>query len=131
MRRAMSIAATSAALFSLSASLPAAYAENMPLPAPSLSPFEQYRIDRENYFAAMKQITSNFKIACDAANSTYANSIVLAKTKDQKRAARLARESAITQATIEFESAKSELGPMPVEPQRMAKSPGKNKVKSR
>ncbi len=131
MRRALTIAITSVALFSFSTSLPAAYAENVPSPAPSLSPFEQYRIDRENYFAAMKQITRIFKVACDAANSNYANSIGLAKTKDQRRAARLARESAITQATIEFESAKSNLGPMPVEPQRMAKSPGKNKVKLR
>jgi hypothetical protein len=131
MRRAITIAVATTTLFSVSTSLPTAHAENMPLPAPSLSPFEQFRIDRENYFAAMKQITSNFKVACDTANSNYLASIALAKSKDQKRAARLARESAITQAAIEFENAKNELGPMPVEPQRVAKSPSKNKVKSR
>jgi len=101
------------------------------MPAPSLSPFEQYRIDRENYFAAMREITINFKVACDTANSNYLASIAIAKSKDQKRAARIARESAITQAAIEFENARNELGPMPAEPQRMVKSPSKNKVKSR
>jgi hypothetical protein len=131
MRRAISIAVATTTLFSISPSQPTAYAENMPLPAPSLSPFEQYRIDRENYFAAMREITSNFKVACDTANSNYLASIAIAKSKDQKRAARIARESAITQAAIEFENAKNELGPMPVEPQRMVKPPSKNKVKSR
>ncbi len=131
MRRAITIVVATTTLFSVSPSVPTAYAENMPLPAPSLSPFEQYRIDRENYFAAMRQITNNFKVACDAANSNYLTSIASAKSKDQKRAARLARESAITQAAIEFENARNELGPMPAEPQRVAKSPSKNKVKSR
>ncbi len=88
MRRAITIVVATTTLFSVSPSVPTAYAENMPLPAPSLSPFE-------------------------------------------KRAARLARESAITQAAIEFENARNELGPMPAEPQRVAKSPSKNKVKSR
>ena len=132
MRKSIAAAVGTLALFSLPATI--ASADTMPSPAPSiapLSPFEQYRIDRENYFAAMKLITNNFKVACDEANSMYANSIAVAKSKDQKRAARLARESAITAATIEFESAKNDLGPMPVEPQRMAKAPMKSKVKLR
>lgn len=134
MRRAITVAVTSAALFSPAAIAPHAFAESNPTPAPTtspLSPFEQYRIDRENYFAAMKEITGNFKSACDRANSTYASAIAVAKTKDQKRAARLARENAITAAAIEFESAKYDLGPMPVEPIKSAKAPAKNKSKSR
>jgi hypothetical protein len=132
MRKTLTAVVATAAFFSLS--LPAAIAETTPSPAPTtspLSPFEQYRIDRENYFAAMRVITNNFKAACDAANSIYAASIAQAKSKDQKRAARLVRESAITAATFEFESAKSALGPMPVEPQRVMKAPGKNKNKVR
>jgi hypothetical protein len=132
MRKSVAAAVATLALFSLPTAI--ASAETTPSPAPSiapLTPFEQYRIDRENYFAAMKLITNNFKVACDEANSTYANSIAVAKSKDQKRAARLARDSAITTATFEFESAKNNLGPMPVEPQRMAKAPMKNKVKLR
>lgn len=110
------------------------YADSTPSPtpsAPSLTPFEQYRIDRENYFAAMKTITNNFKSACDAANLNYTNALAQAKSKDQRRIARLARESAIAAAAIEFESAKSALGPMPVEPQKAAKVNGKNKAKLR
>jgi hypothetical protein len=132
MRKTLTAVVATTAFFSLS--LPVAIAETTPSPAPTtspLSPFEQYRIDRENYFAAMRLITNNFKAACDAANSNYAASIAQAKSKDQKRAARLARESAITAATFEFESAKSALGPMPVEPQRAMKAPGKNKNKVR
>ena len=111
-----------------------AIADPSPTPSPTsspLSPVEQYRIDRENYFNAMKTITNNFKAACDLANSNYESALAIAKTKDQKRAARIARESAITAATIEFESAKSALGPMPIEPLRAAKAPGKSKAKQR
>lgn len=134
MRKGIAIAVTSAALFSPAISAPSASAETNPTPAPTtspLTPFEQYRIDRENYFAAMKELTVNFKNACDRANATYASATAVAKTKDQKRAARLARESAITAAAIDFESAKNELGPMPTEPARSAKNPAKNKNKSR
>lgn len=134
MKRAIGALVATSAIFSLSLSPVNAVADVTPSPNPSISPltpFEQYRIDRENYFAAMKAITNNFKVACESANANYANSISLAKTKDQKRAARLARESAITAATIEFESAKYALGPMPVEPQRIAKTPSKNKMKLR
>jgi hypothetical protein len=134
MRKALAAAVVTTALFSLSSVTPPAMADVAPTPAPTttpLTPFEQYRIDRENYFAAMKVITTAFKSACDKANSTYLTSIAVAKNKDQKRAARLAREGAITAATIEFEGAKNALGPMPVEPPRMAKAPGKNKVKLR
>jgi hypothetical protein len=110
------------------------FAETTPSPAPSapsLTPFEQYRIDRENYFAAMKSITNNFKSACDTANLNYANALAQAKNKDQRRIARLTRESAIAAAAVEFESAKSALGPMPIEPQKAAKVNGKNKAKLR
>jgi hypothetical protein len=134
MRKAVAIAVTSAALFSPAALAPHAIAETNPTPLPTsapLSPFEQYRIDRENYFAAMKELTGIFKSACDRANATYASAITVAKTKDQKRAARLARENAITAAAIEFENAKYDLGPMPIEPPRSAKAPAKNKSKSR
>lgn len=134
MRKAFAAVATSTAIFSLTVFAPGATADINPTPSPSvapLSPFEQYRIDRENYFAAMKNITENFKIACDLANTNYATSIAQAKSKDQKRVARLARESAITAATIDFEAAKNALGPMPVEPLRMAKAPGKSKAKQR
>lgn len=134
MRKALAAVATTTALFSITAVAPHAIADTNPTPAPTsapLSPFEQYRIDRENYFAAMKNITLNFKIACDLANTNYAAAIVQAKSKDQKRAARLARESAITAATIEFEGAKNALGPMPIEPLRAAKAPAKNKNKQR
>ena len=137
MRKAIAVAVTSAALFSpvlANGFAPIANAETTPTQAPTtspLSPFEQYRLDRENYFAAMKELTANFKSACDRANAAYASAIAVAKTKDQKRAARLARENAITAATIEFESAKNELGPMPIEPARSAKTPAKNKSKSR
>lgn len=134
MRKGIAIAVASAALFSPVIIASSASAETNPTPAPTtfpLTPFEQYRIDRENYFSAMKELTANFKNACDRANATYASAIAIAKTKDQKRAARLARESAITAAAIEFESAKNELGPMPIEPARSAKTPAKNKNKSR
>ena len=134
MRKVAVIAVTSAVLFSPALVAPMSSADTSPTPAPTsspLTPFEQYRIDRENYFAAMKELTANFKSACDRANATYASAIAVAKSKDQKRAARLARESAITAAAIEFESAKNNLGPMPVEPARSAKSPAKNKTKSR
>ncbi len=134
MRKALAIAVTSAALFSPAVLAPHALAETNPSPAPTsapLSPFEQYRIDREKYFAAMKELTAIFKSACDRAKSTYASAIAVAKTKDQKRAARIAREGAITAAAIEFESAKNDLGPMPIEPPRSAKAPAKNKSKSR
>lgn len=132
MRKSVAVVGTTAALFSLS--LPGAIADTTPTPNPSISPltpFEQYRIDREKYFAAMKEITTAFKVACDAANANYASAIAQSKNKDQRRAARLARESAITAATIEFERAKSELGPIPVEPQRMAKAPSKSKEKDK
>ena len=134
MRKVVAIAVTSAALFSPALIAPISNADTSPTPAPTtspLTPFEQYRIDRENYFAAMKELTANFKSACDRANATYASAIAIAKSKDQKRAARLARESAITAAAIEFESAKNNLGPMPIEPARSAKAPAKNKTKSR
>ena len=134
MRKAVAIAVTSAALFSPAITSSGAQAETNPTPTPTISPltpFEQYRIDRENYFAAMKELTAIFKSACDRANAAYASAIATAKSKDQKRAARLARESAITAAAIEFESAKNNLGPMPIEPARSAKAPAKNKSKSR
>lgn len=132
MRRAKVAAVAASALLSFSPL--SASADVAPTPAPTstpITPFEQYRIDRENYFAAMKVITIAFKSACDKANTTYFSAIAIAKNKDQKRAARLARESAITTATIEFEGAKNALGPMPVEPLRAAKAPGKNKSKLR
>lgn len=134
MRKAIAAVVVTSALFSAPLLAPLALAEVTPTPSLSsapLTPFEQYRADRESYFAAMKLITATFKSACDKANSNYAAAITLAKGKDQKRAARLARESAITAATIEFEEAKSELGPMPVEPLRTAKAPGKNRAKLR
>ena len=134
MRKVLAAAVVTAAIFSAPILTSPLYADATPTPAPSappLTPFEQYRVDRENYFAAMKAITGNFKAACDAANLNYANVLAQAKSKDQKRLARLARESAITAATIEFESAKSALGPMPVEPQKPAKVNGKNKTKLR
>jgi hypothetical protein len=79
----------------------------------------------------MKVITNNFKAACDAANLNYANALTQAKSKEQKRVARLARESAIAAATVEFESAKNALGPMPVEPVKAAKFGAKSKAKVR
>jgi hypothetical protein len=134
MRRVVAIAVTSAAIFSPALNLSRALADTNPTPAATtspLTPFEQYRIDREIYFAAMKELTAIFKSACDRANATYASAIAVAKSKDQKRAARLARESAITAAAVEFERAKNELGPMPIEPPRSPKVATKNKVKSR
>ena len=134
MRRTIAIAVSSAALFSPALNVPGARAETNPTPAATtspLTPFEQYRIDRENYFAAMKELTAIFKSACDRANATYASAIAVAKSKDQKRAARLARESAITAAAVEFERAKNELGPMPIEPPRSPKIAAKNRAKSR
>jgi hypothetical protein len=130
------IATVVAALAISSASISALplYADENPSPtssAPALTPFEQFRIDRENYFAAMKAITNNFKAACDAANLNYSNALASAKNKDQKRLARVARESAIAAATVEFESAKNALGPMPVEPQKPIKANQKNKAKLR
>jgi len=134
MRKSVTTAVMATAIFSSSIVATPLYADSTPSPAPTLTPltpFEQYRIDRDNYFAAMKSITNSFKSACDAANINYANTIALAKNKDQKRVARLTRENAITAATIVFESAKSALGPMPVEPQKMGKPPVKSKVKLR
>jgi hypothetical protein len=68
MRKALAAAVVTTALFSLSSVTPPAMADVAPTPAPTttpLTPFEQYRIDRENYFAAMKVITTAFKSACD------------------------------------------------------------------
>jgi hypothetical protein len=134
MRKALAAVVASSAIFSLSLPITSAFADATPSPsstATPLSPFEQYRIDRENFFDAMKTLTLNFKIACDKANSNYATAVAIAKSKDQKRTARLARDSAITTAAVEFENAKNELGPMPVEPMRSAKAPSKNKTKQR
>lgn len=134
MRRTVAGAVVAAVLFAPALNVPGARAESTPTPTVTtspLTPFEQYRIERENYFAAMKELTALFKNACDRANAAYASAIFAAKSKDQKRAARLARESAITAAAVEFERAKNELGPMPIEPPRSAKTAVKNKSKPR
>jgi hypothetical protein len=136
MRKVVSAVVATTSIFSATLSMAPALADTTPSPSPAptsapLSPFEQYRIDRENYFSAMKMITAAFKSACDRANSTYAASVSIAKSKDQKRAARVARENAITEATFQFENAKYELGPMPIEPLKVAKAPGKSKAKAK
>jgi hypothetical protein len=134
MRKVLATTIAATAILATPIAISPLHADETPLPAPStspLTPFEQFRIDRENYFAAMKVITNNFKVACDAANLNYANALAQAKNKDQKRVARLARESSIAAATIEFESAKNALGPMPVEPLKAAKFGAKSKAKLR
>lgn len=111
---------------------PVAHAEPTPAPTASLlTPLEQYRIDRENYFIAMRAITQTFKASCDKARALYLTALSTAKNKDQKRAARMALESSIAAAAMAFENAKIELGAEPTEPARAPKISNKSKAKSR
>lgn len=109
-----------------------AYAEPTPAPTtstqPTKNPIEQYRIDRENYLAAMnmrslqmKIINSNFKIACDRATFEFKKSMSTARTPDQKNLAIAARKSAISAAIIARDDAIAALGAEPIEPMEPAK----------
>ena len=128
-----------ATLIAISATSPSiAMAE--PTPAPSAdttrNPMDQFRIDRENFNAAMKarslairNINVEFKNACDTASQYFKNAMAIAKTPDQKNLAAQARKNAISAAIIARDSAIAALGaePLPpVEPMKPLKAP-KNK----
>lgn len=98
-----------------------------PTPAPTIepgrTPLEQFRIDRENYNAAMreralsiKNINVAFKAACDKANVDFKSAMAVARTPDQKNLAAQARKSAVSAAVIARDSAIAALGAEPVPP---------------
>lgn len=121
-----------------SASPMVAMAEPTPAPSadPARNPMEQFRIDRENFNAAMKarslairNINIEFKNACDKAAQDFKSAMATAKTPDQKNLAAQARKNAISAAIIARDNAIAALGaePLPpVEPMKPLKAP-KNK----
>ena len=126
-----------ASLFVLSPS--SAFADSTQTPAPDASrnTFEQYRIDREIYLAALKQRSASikniniaFKNACDKATSDFKNAMASAKSPDQKNAAVTARKNAISAAIVLRDDSIAALGAepvAPVEPQKPMKVSNKNK----
>lgn len=121
-------------------SAPVALAE--PTPAPTTSPassLEQFKIDRDAFFAAMKvrnqqinAINTTFNRACDKAKKDFKRAMATAKTPDQKNAAVATRDSEITAAIVARDDAINLLGPAPtppVEPVRVSKM--QSKVKQR
>jgi hypothetical protein len=136
-------AVAASALVVLSLAYPAASsADSNPVVVPSQDPFkasmEQYRIERENFNAAikaraiqMRTINSAFKSACDKATSDFKNSMAAAKGPEQKSAAVAQRKSAIAAAIIARDSAIAALGPEPTPPIEPAKPLKAEKRKSR
>lgn len=128
-----------ATLIAMSAtSTTVAQAEPTPAPSadPSRNPMEQFRIDRENFNAAMKarslairNINIEFKSACDKATQDFKSAMANAKTPDQKNLAAQARKNAVSAAIIARDDAIAALGPEPlppIEPMKPLKAP-KNK----
>jgi hypothetical protein len=130
-----SIVAIVTSLFALSPI--SAYADSTPTPDASRSAFEQYRIDRENYLAAVKQrsaairnINIAFKSACDKAAYDFKSAMAVARTPDQKNAAVTARKNAISAAIVIRDDSIAALGAEPVppvEPMKPFKVSSKNK----
>ncbi|MFM6841326.1 MAG: hypothetical protein ACKOVI_02750 [Candidatus Planktophila sp.] len=141
MRREWSVKASIFALVvSLFALSPiSAYGDSTSTPTPdaSRSAFEQYRIDREIYLAAVKErnaiirnINITFKSACDKAASDFKSAMSVARTPDQKNAAITARKNAISAAIVVRDDSISALGAEPVppvEPMKPFKASSKNK----
>lgn len=130
-----------ASLIAISTVTPiAAVAEPTPAPSsdPSRNPMEQYRIDRENFYAAMKvrnqairNINIEFKNACDKATQDFKNAMASARTPDQKNVAAQSRKNAISAAIVARDNAIAALGaePLPpIEPMKPLKAP-KNKTR--
>ena len=130
-----------ASLIAISTAMPiAAMAEPTPAPSsdPSRNPMEQYRIDRENFYAAMKvrnqairNINIEFKNACDKAAQDFKNAMASARTPDQKNLAAQSRKNAISAAIVARDDAIAALGaePLPpIEPMKPLKAP-KNKTR--
>lgn len=134
-----------ASLIAISTAAPfAAVAEqnNGPTPAPTTdsqrNPMDQFRIDRDNFNAAMKargnairSINLDFKNACDKAQQDFRSAMSAARTPDQKNAAVQARMNAISTAIIARDSAIAALGAEPTPPIEPMKPMKASKGKSR
>ena len=128
--------------FSPIAFAPSAIADSSPqvspTPNPTRLPQEQYRIDRENYLTSIRvrsiqirNINSDFKVACDTAALTFKNAMATARTPDQKNAAIAARKSAISAAIAARDAAIAALGAEPTPPAEPMKPMNAGKGKSR
>jgi hypothetical protein len=130
-----------ATLIALSVTTPvAAMAEPTPAPTSDAvrNPMEQFRIDRDNFNAAMKarnlairNINNDFKAACEKAASDFRGAMSIARTPDQKNFAAQARKNAISNAIIARDAAIAALGAEPVPPIEPAKPLKAPKNKSR
>ena len=130
-----------ATLIAFSAVTPfTAMAEPTPAPSsdPARNPMEQYRIDRDNFNAAIKaralairNINTDFKNACDKAANDFKSAMATAKTPDQKNLAITARKSAIGAAIFARDSAIAALGAEPIPPIEPAKPMKAPKSKTR
>lgn len=103
----------------------ASFAEPSPSPSPEVtrSPYEQFKIDRENYLDAMKirsqqikNINIVFKELCDKAARDYRAAMASARTPDQKNNVATARKNAISAAIVARDAAIAALGAEPVPP---------------
>jgi membrane-bound lytic murein transglycosylase B len=120
-----------AAFVALSILVPTtAFAE--PTPAPTTesprTPFEQYRLDFNEYLEAIKVrsqqirvINAVFKDSCDKAARDFKAAMSVARTPGQKNYAATARKNAVSDAIIARDFAITELGAEPVPPVEPAK----------
>jgi hypothetical protein len=118
---------------SINFAVAASTAPTVPVPSPYKSSLDKFRVDRDNYFQAMKVrsqqirvINNDFKVACDLATSNFLREIAIARTPDQKNLAISSRKSAISAAIVARDLAISALGlepATPIEPQKPVKEP--------
>ena len=117
-----------------------AHADPTPAPTISADPFksamEQFKKERENFMAAMRDrsakmrdINTAFKTEVDKANLDARNALATASTPLQKSTIAAARRNAIDAAISARDTAIAALGDMPVpptEPVRQSKPMGMN-----
>jgi hypothetical protein len=124
--------AITAALFTSNAYF--ASADVTPSPAPTFDSYkaaqEQYKKDRDAYFAAlrdreskMRSINAAFKNTVDKATTDARSAIVAATTPDQKNSINSTRRTAIAAAIVVRESAIAALGALPTPPVEPTKPP--------
>lgn len=129
-----STAAIAVALLITSFTAVSAHADPTPAPTISVDPYkaamEQFRKDRDNYMAAMRDrsakmrdINTAFKTEVDKANLDARNALATANTPLQKSTIAAARRNAIDAAISARDTAIAALGDMPVPPTEPTRQP--------